>query len=57
MREVIRFAWGRSTLGAFIVALSEKGLVALEFGSHPAEMEAHCACASRRPISWTDKES
>ena len=30
MREIIRFAWGTSSLGDFIVAMSEKGLVALE---------------------------
>jgi len=33
MREVIRFAWGSSSLGDFVVALSDKGIVALEFGS------------------------
>jgi AraC family transcriptional regulator, regulatory protein of adaptative response / methylated-DNA-[protein]-cysteine methyltransferase len=33
MREVIRFAWGSSSLGDFMVAVSEAGLVALEFGS------------------------
>lgn len=39
MRETIRFAWGTSSLGDFMVALSEKGLVALEFNSHHAETE------------------
>jgi AraC family transcriptional regulator of adaptative response/methylated-DNA-[protein]-cysteine methyltransferase len=39
MREIIRFAWGTSSLGDFLVATSEKGLVALEFTSHGAEME------------------
>lgn len=39
MREIIRFAWGTSSLGDFIVAMSEKGLVALEFNSHRAAME------------------
>jgi hypothetical protein len=34
MRELIRFAWGISTLGEFIVAVSDKGLVGLEFSSH-----------------------
>jgi AraC family transcriptional regulator of adaptative response/methylated-DNA-[protein]-cysteine methyltransferase len=34
MREVIRFAWGTSSLGEFIVAISVKGIVALEFGSN-----------------------
>jgi AraC family transcriptional regulator of adaptative response/methylated-DNA-[protein]-cysteine methyltransferase len=33
MREVIRFAWGHSSLGEFMVAMSDKGLVALELGS------------------------
>jgi AraC family transcriptional regulator, regulatory protein of adaptative response / methylated-DNA-[protein]-cysteine methyltransferase len=33
MREAIRFAWGGNPLGDFIIAMSEKGLVALEFGS------------------------
>jgi AraC family transcriptional regulator, regulatory protein of adaptative response / methylated-DNA-[protein]-cysteine methyltransferase len=32
MREVIRFAWGISSLGDFVVATSDKGIVALEFG-------------------------
>jgi AraC family transcriptional regulator of adaptative response/methylated-DNA-[protein]-cysteine methyltransferase len=39
MHEPIRFAWGTSSLGDFIVATSEKGLVALEFAVHRAEME------------------
>lgn len=34
MYEVIRFAWGESTLGDFIVAMSDKGLVAMEFSSN-----------------------
>jgi AraC family transcriptional regulator of adaptative response/methylated-DNA-[protein]-cysteine methyltransferase len=34
MREVIRFAWGNSSLGEFMVAMSYKGLVALELGSN-----------------------
>ena len=33
MLEIIRLAWGNSSLGEFFVAMSEKGLVALEFGS------------------------
>jgi AraC family transcriptional regulator, regulatory protein of adaptative response / methylated-DNA-[protein]-cysteine methyltransferase len=33
MREVIRFAWGYGSLGEFMVAMSDNGLVALEFGS------------------------
>ena len=34
MREVIRFAWANSSLGEFMVAMSDKGIVALEFGSN-----------------------
>jgi AraC family transcriptional regulator of adaptative response/methylated-DNA-[protein]-cysteine methyltransferase len=33
MKETIRYAWGTSTLGSFLVAVSERGVVALEFGS------------------------
>ena len=33
MREIIRFAWGHSSLGEFMVAMSDKGLVALDLGS------------------------
>ena len=32
MKEVIRYAWGDSSLGAFLVASSERGLVFLGFG-------------------------
>ena len=39
MGETIRFAWGTSFLGDFIVATSGRGLVALEFAAHRAEME------------------
>jgi AraC family transcriptional regulator of adaptative response/methylated-DNA-[protein]-cysteine methyltransferase len=39
MREVIRFAWGISSLGDFMVAVSDKGLVALELGSSRSSME------------------
>ncbi|CAN7299008.1 methylated-DNA--[protein]-cysteine S-methyltransferase [Rhizobium sp. LjRoot30] len=39
MYETIRFAWGTSSLGDFIVAMSGKGIVALEFGSMRAAME------------------
>ncbi len=31
MPEIIRYAWGKSSLGNFIAAVSEKGLVAFEF--------------------------
>lgn len=40
MREVIRFDWGTTSLGEFIFALSDKGLVMLEFSSHRPVMEA-----------------
>lgn len=33
MREIIRFARGNSSLGDFTVAMSDKGLVAMELGS------------------------
>jgi hypothetical protein len=39
MREIIRFAWGSSPLGDFMVAVSGKGLVAVEFGSHRVAVE------------------
>ena len=31
MRETIRYAWGTSSLGDFLVAMSDEGVVALEF--------------------------
>jgi AraC family transcriptional regulator of adaptative response/methylated-DNA-[protein]-cysteine methyltransferase len=39
MRQIIRFAWGISSLGDFVVALSDKGIVALEFSSMHMVME------------------
>jgi AraC family transcriptional regulator of adaptative response/methylated-DNA-[protein]-cysteine methyltransferase len=39
MREVIRYAWGTSSLGDFLVARSAKGLVAFEFAADHAAME------------------
>lgn len=39
MRETIRFAWGTSSLGDFVVAMSNKGIVALEFSATRAAME------------------
>jgi AraC family transcriptional regulator of adaptative response/methylated-DNA-[protein]-cysteine methyltransferase len=39
MREIIRFAWGSSSLGDFMVAISDKGLVAIEFSSRSAATE------------------
>jgi AraC family transcriptional regulator, regulatory protein of adaptative response / methylated-DNA-[protein]-cysteine methyltransferase len=39
MREIIRFAWGNSSLGDFMVAMSGNGLVALEFSSNRSAAE------------------
>jgi AraC family transcriptional regulator of adaptative response/methylated-DNA-[protein]-cysteine methyltransferase len=39
VRETIRFAWGNSSLGDFMVAMSDKGLLALEFSSRHAAIE------------------
>ena len=41
MRDTIRFAWGVSSLGDVMVAMSDKGLVAVEFSAdHPATENA-----------------
>lgn len=39
MRETIRFAWGDSSLGDFVVAVSDKGIVAFEFSAMHIAME------------------
>jgi AraC family transcriptional regulator of adaptative response/methylated-DNA-[protein]-cysteine methyltransferase len=39
MYEIIRFAWGNSYLGEFMVAMSDNGLVAVEFSTNRALME------------------
>ena len=39
MRETICFAWGTSSLGDFVVAMTDKGIVALEFSSARTAME------------------
>jgi AraC family transcriptional regulator of adaptative response/methylated-DNA-[protein]-cysteine methyltransferase len=39
MSDIIRFAWGTSSLGDFMAATSEMGLVAIDLGSHRAAME------------------
>ena len=39
MREIIRFAWGNSSLGDFMVAMSGDGLVVLEFSSNRSAAE------------------
>jgi len=36
MPECIRYAWGSSSLGDFIAAASDDGLVAFEFGDQVA---------------------
>src|SRR5690348_17301720 len=38
MSERIRYAWGRSSLGEFIAAASDHGLVAFEFGDRRGAM-------------------
>ena len=44
MREIIGFAWGISSLGDFVVALSEKGVAILQFSS----MQTAFVTAKRR---------
>lgn len=39
MREIIRFAWGNCSLGDFLIATSDAGIVALEFGSRRPALE------------------
>jgi AraC family transcriptional regulator of adaptative response/methylated-DNA-[protein]-cysteine methyltransferase len=39
MREIIRYAWGKSSLGDFIIAMSAKGIVTMEFSSYHSAME------------------
>jgi AraC family transcriptional regulator, regulatory protein of adaptative response / methylated-DNA-[protein]-cysteine methyltransferase len=39
MGEVIRFAWGNCSLGHFVAAMSDKGLVAVEFSRNRIAME------------------
>jgi AraC family transcriptional regulator of adaptative response/methylated-DNA-[protein]-cysteine methyltransferase len=41
MPEIIRYAWGQSSLGRFMAACSDRGLVAFEFAvEHAAPIEA-----------------
>jgi AraC family transcriptional regulator of adaptative response/methylated-DNA-[protein]-cysteine methyltransferase len=49
MREIIRFAWGISSLGDFMVAMSDKGLVALGFRSQRSSPES--ALRARFPVA------
>jgi hypothetical protein len=39
IREMIRFAWGISSFGNFMIAMADKGLVTMEFSSYPSAME------------------
>ncbi len=39
MQEIIRCRWGESTLGEFLIAISEQGVVALEFSSEKGSLE------------------
>jgi AraC family transcriptional regulator of adaptative response/methylated-DNA-[protein]-cysteine methyltransferase len=39
MREIIRFAWGHGSPGDFVIAMSDKGIVVLEFSSMHTAME------------------
>ena len=55
MREIIRFAWGTSSLGDFMIAMSKKGLVALEFNLRRAATEEALAFALPRPTFSTAK--
>ena len=50
MREIIRFAWGISSLGDFMVAMSDRGLVTLEFSSR------HCAMEDALRIRFRDAD-
>ena len=39
MREVIRYAWGSSYLGKFLVGVSQQGVIACEFDFQPSGSE------------------
>jgi AraC family transcriptional regulator of adaptative response/methylated-DNA-[protein]-cysteine methyltransferase len=39
MRELIRFAWGGSFLGDYMVAASDRGVIAVEFADQHSAME------------------
>lgn len=54
MNDIIRFAWGTSSLGDFIVAMSDKGIVALEFSSNQHAMED--ALRARFPESAVERD-
>jgi AraC family transcriptional regulator of adaptative response/methylated-DNA-[protein]-cysteine methyltransferase len=45
MNEIIRYAWSKSSLGEFLIAVSGKGLVAFEFGGRRATKDGRAARA------------
>lgn len=57
MRETIRFAWGRCSLGDFAVAMSDKGLVAVEVSQNRAAVEdvLHARFHDARVVSGQTK--
>jgi AraC family transcriptional regulator of adaptative response/methylated-DNA-[protein]-cysteine methyltransferase len=55
MTETIRYAWGTSSLGSFTVATSERGLVAVEFGTR--EGSPASALRSRFPAAEIVEDS
>jgi AraC family transcriptional regulator of adaptative response/methylated-DNA-[protein]-cysteine methyltransferase len=40
MSETIRYAWGTSSLGSFLAAVSDRGLVMFEFGERTRALDA-----------------
>jgi len=40
MTETIRYAWGTSSLGSFLAAVSDRGLVMFEFGERTETLDA-----------------
>ncbi len=54
MSERIRYAWGASSLGDFIAAVSDRGLVAFEFGDRDAAMLD--ALRARLPSASLDED-
>jgi len=54
MKEIIRFAWGTGSLGDFLVAMSGKGIVAVEFSSAHAAMES--ALQARFPDTVLERD-
>jgi AraC family transcriptional regulator of adaptative response/methylated-DNA-[protein]-cysteine methyltransferase len=56
MSERIRFAWGSSSLGEFLAAVSDKGLVLFEFGENRPAMQTQLqACAPDAIIEQDDE--